>query len=51
MKGALSTCAILDNWRLKCFGNNLFGQLGQGAGVPLYYYYHYYYYGPHALTD
>ena len=34
MHGQLSTCAILDNWRLKCFGDNTHGQLGQGDTAP-----------------
>jgi alpha-tubulin suppressor-like RCC1 family protein len=27
------SCAILDNGQLKCWGDNLFGQLGQGDGT------------------
>ena len=27
------SCAILDNAQLKCWGDNLFGQLGQGDGI------------------
>jgi alpha-tubulin suppressor-like RCC1 family protein len=32
---ATSTCALLDNNSIKCWGDNTYGQLGQGNTVPL----------------
>jgi alpha-tubulin suppressor-like RCC1 family protein len=32
--GSEHVCAILDNGDLKCWGNNLFGQLGLGDKAP-----------------
>ena len=32
--GALHTCVRLDNGRIKCWGKNIYGQLGQGNILP-----------------